>query len=311
MNKKIVIGTRGSQLAVTQTETVAQQIRDANPDTEVVVTRIVTEGDQNWHVQLSNIKDIGIFVKELEDALLKGKIDLAVHSLKDVPTIMPPGLYIGAVGERADPRDVLISKGQKLADLPHGARIGSGSMRRAIQVKASRPDIEVLGIRGNVDTRIRKVTDGEFDGVIGAAAALKRLGWQDSIIEYLPVDDFLPSVGQGALAIEGRVGDEKTAAIMEGINHLPTFQCITAERSFLFALGGGCRAPIAALATIEGSKLYINGLVSNVAGTEILRDSDSGSIEEAKEIGQRLAQKLLDTGAGKFLAELEDYNANG
>jgi hydroxymethylbilane synthase len=310
MSNKIVVGTRGSQLAVTQTETIAAQIRQANPDTDVIITRIVTEGDQNWHVQLSNVQDIGIFVKELEDALLKGKIDLAVHSLKDVPTIMPQGLYIGAVSQRHDPRDVLISKGQKLADLPAGAKIGSGSMRRAIQVKACRPDLEVLGIRGNVDTRLRKVTDGEFDGVISAAAALKRLGWEDKITEYLSVEDFLPSVGQGALGIETRVDDQKVAKILKQLNDLPTFYSITAERAFLFALGGGCRAPIAALATVDGSKLHIDGLVSNVSGTKIMRDSEQGSIDKAKEAGERLAQKLLDGGAQEFLAELEDYDAN-
>jgi len=310
MSKKIVIGTRGSQLALTQTETIAVQIRKAYPDIEVIISRIVTEGDQNWHVQLSNVQDIGIFVKELEEALLQSKIDLAVHSLKDVPTIMPPGLCIGAVSQRHDPRDVLISKGQKLAQLPAGAKIGTGSMRRAIQVKACRPDLEVLGIRGNVDTRLRKVSDGEFDGVISAAAALKRLGWEDKVTEYLSVEQFLPSVGQGALAIETRVDDQKVAKILGKLNDLPTFYSITAERAFLFALGGGCRAPIAALATVDGKTLYIDGLVSNVAGTEILRDSENGKIEEAKEIGQRLAQKLLDAGAQEFLAELEDYDAN-
>jgi hydroxymethylbilane synthase len=310
MSNKIVVGTRGSRLALTQTETIAEQIRRANPDTEVVITRIVTEGDQNRHVQLNNLQGIGIFVKELEGALLEGKIDLAVHSLKDMPTIMPQGLRIGAVGLRQDPRDVLISKGQKLFDLPAGAKIGTGSMRRAIQVKACRPDLEVLGIRGNVDTRLRKVSDGEFDGIISAAAALKRLGWEDKITEYLSVDDFLPSVGQGALAIEARVDDEKVPIILGQLNHLLTFYSITAERSFLSALGGGCRAPIAALATVSDSILHIDGLISNVSGTKIMRDSERGSVDEAREAGERLAQKMLDGGAEKFLAEVEDYDTD-
>jgi len=311
MSKRIVIGTRGSKLAVTQTETIAAQIREVNPDIEVIISQIVTEGDQNWHVQLSNVQDIGIFVKELEEALLQGKIDLAVHSLKDVPTIMPPGLCIGAVSERHDPRDVLISRGQKLAELPAGAKIGTGSMRRAIQVKACRPDLEVSGIRGNVDTRLRKVSDGEFDGVVSAAAALKRLGWEDKITEYLSIEQFLPSVGQGALAIETRIDDERVAKILKQLNHLPTFYSITAERAFLFALGGGCRAPIAALGAVNGTTLHIDGLISNVSGTKIMRDSEQGSIDEAKEIGERLAQKLLDAGAEKFLAEVDDYATNG
>jgi hydroxymethylbilane synthase len=310
MSNKIVIGTRGSKLAVTQTETVAAQISEANPDIEVIISRIVTEGDQNWHVQLSNVQGIGIFVKELEEALLQGKIDLAVHSLKDVPTIMPPGLCIGAVSERHDPRDVLISKGQKLAELPAGAKIGTGSMRRAIQVNACRPDLEVSGIRGNVDTRLRKVSDGEFDGVISAAAALKRLGWEDKITEYLSIEHFLPSVGQAALAIECRVDDQRVAKILKQLNHLPTFHSITAERAFLFALGGGCRAPIAALGTVNGKTLYVDGLISNVSGTKIMRDSEQGRVDEAKEIGERLAQKLLDAGAEKFLSEVEDYDTN-
>jgi len=311
MSKRIVIGTRGSKLAVTQTETIAAQIREVNPDIEVIISQIVTEGDQNWHVQLSNVQDIGIFVKELEEELLQGKIDLAVHSLKDVPTIMPPGLCIGAVSERHDPRDVLISRGQKLAELPAGAKIGTGSMRRAIQVKACRPDLEVSGIRGNVDTRLRKVSDGEFDGVVSAAAALKRLGWEDKITEYLSIEQFLPSVGQGALAIETRIDDERVAKILKQLNHLPTFYSITAERAFLFALGGGCRAPIAALGAVNGTTLHIDGLISNVSGTKIMRDSEQGSIDEAKEIGERLAQKLLDAGAEKFLAEVDDYATNG
>jgi hydroxymethylbilane synthase len=310
MSNKIVIGTRGSKLAVTQTETVAAQIREAYPDTEVIINKIVTEGDQNWHVQLSNVQDIGIFVKELEDALLKGKIDLAVHSLKDVPTIIPPGLCIGAVSQRHDPRDVLISKGQKLAELPAGAKIGTGSMRRALQVNAFRPDLEVSGIRGNVDTRLRKVSDGEFDGVISAAAALKRLGWEDRITEYLSIVHFLPSVGQGALAIECRKDGERVAKILGKLNHLPTFYSITAERAFLFALGGGCRAPIAALATVSGSTLHIDGLIANVSGTSIIRDSAEGSIDRAKETGENLAQKLFDAGAEKFLAEVEDYDTS-
>ena len=303
MSRRIIVGSRGSKLALIQAESVVARIREANPGIEVGISRVVTGGDRNRHLQLGQVAGIGIFVKELEAALLDGQVDLAVHSLKDMPTQIPSGLCLAAVTVRLDPRDVLVSRGKRLEELASGARIGSGSPRRAVQLSACRPDLEVCSIRGNVDTRLRKVTDGELDGVILAAAALQRLGWEDRVSDYLPTEYFLPAVGQGALAIEIRSDDTEAAKIVAALNHLPTWQSITAARAFLRALGGGCRAPIAALGTVNGATLKLEGMISDISGSRILRSSDEGSAEAAAETGDRLARKLLDMGAVEFLAE--------
>ena len=304
MRKKIVVGSRGSKLASIQAELVVARIREANPDLEVNIRRIVTRGDRNRQVQLDQIAGDGVFVKELEEALHNGQIDLAVHSLKDMPTELPQGLGLIAVAERLDPRDVLVSRGQKLAGLAPGSRIGTGSLRRAVQLKAYRPDLEACGIRGNVDTRLRKVSDGEFAGVILAAAALKRLGWEDRITEYLSLEHFLPSVGQGALALEARADDRDITELAVPLNHLPTWQSITAERAFLSALGGGCRAPIAALGTVNDNALKLEGMVASVSTGEILHGTIEGSATAPQELGAQLAQKMLAMGAGKFITEV-------
>ncbi len=303
MSRRIIVGSRGSKLALIQAESVVARIREVNPGIEIGISRVVTAGDRNRHLQLDQVAGIGIFVKELEAALLNSRIDLAVHSLKDMPTQIPSGLCLAAVTARLDPRDVLVSRGKRLQELASGARIGSGSLRRAVQLSACRPDLEVCSIRGNVDTRLRKVTDGELDGVILAAAALQRLGWEDRVSDYLPTEYFLPAVGQGALVIEMRSDDTEAAKIVAPLNHLPTWQSITAERAFLRALGGGCRAPIAALGTVNGVTLKLEGMISDISGSRILRSSDEGSAEVAEEIGDRLARKLLDMGAVEFLAE--------
>ncbi|GAI07536.1 unnamed protein product, partial [marine sediment metagenome] len=263
--KSIIIGSRGSQLALIQSESVAAKIRELNPSLKVSISKIVTKGDRNRRTHFDRIAGVGIFVKELEEALINGRIDLAVHSLKDVPTQIPQGLRLAAVTERIDPRDVLVSRAGSLAELPAGSRIGTGSFRRAIQLAGYRPDLEVGNIRGNVGTRLRKVSRGEFDGVILAAAALIRLGWEDQISEYLPLEHFLPAVGQGALSVETRLGDEEIAELISPINHLPTWQGITAERAFLSALGGGCRTPIAALGTVAGNILRLEGMPATIA----------------------------------------------
>jgi hydroxymethylbilane synthase len=198
---------------------------------------------------------------------------------------------------------VLVSRGERLAELASGARIGTGSPRRAVQLAACRPDLEACSIRGNIDTRLRKVSDGEFDAVILAAAGLKRLGWEGRVSEYLPAEKFLPAVGQGALAIEIRLDDEEMAKIAVTLNHLPTWQCITAERTFLSAMGGGCRAPIAALGAVSGDILQLDGMVAEVSKGKILRFSEEGSVSAPQELGQSLARKLLAMGAGEFIAE--------
>jgi len=303
LRRKVIVGTRGSKLALIQAESVVTKIREVAPRLEVAISKITTKGDRDRHIQLDHMEGIGVFVKELEEALFSRRIDVAVHSLKDMPTQIPQGLCLAAVTERLDPRDVLISGGQKLAELAAGSRIGTGSLRRAVQLGACRPDLEVCSIRGNVDTRLRKVAEGEFAGVILAAAAMQRLGWENKISEYLPTEHFLPAVGQGALAIEIRSDDKEIAELLAALNHVPTWQSITAERAFLEALGGGCRAPIAALGTVEGSTLKLNGMVADVETRKIIHASLADSALSPLELGTRLAQKLLAMGADKFIAE--------
>ena len=305
MRRRIVIvGSRSSKLALIQAESVASRIRETNSDVEVSIKQVLTEGDRKRYVPLEHLDGIGFFVKELEEALLDGRIDLAVHSLKDMPTQVSSGLCLLAVTERLDPRDILVSRGKNLAELASGARIGTGSPRRAVQLNACRPDLAAVSIRGNVDTRMRKVASGECDGVILAAAALKRLGWEKRISEYLSTEQFLPAVGQGVLAIEVRSGDTGIEKIVLPLNDLRTWQSITAERTFLDALGGGCRAPIAALGTVNGVTLRLQGMVADVKQAKILHSSAKGSNTLPEELGLRLAQKLLDMGGGELLAEV-------
>jgi hydroxymethylbilane synthase len=299
MSRRIIVGSRGSKLALLQTESVVAKIREVNPDIEVGIRKIVTTGDRNHRIGGT---DTAIFVKELEEALLDGRIDLAVHSLKDLPTELPPGLCLLAVTERLDPRDVLVAN-SGLNELASGSRIGTGSLRRTVQLAQFRPDLQVCSITGNVDTRLGKVFSGEFDGVIVAAAALLRLGWEERITEYLPLSDFLPAVGQGALAIEARLDDREMVNFVSPLNHLPTWQCVTAERAFLYKLGGGCRAPVAALGTVNGSTLRLEGMVLSMSDRKGLRASEEGSALSAEEIGMKLAEKMWGMGAAEIIAE--------
>ena len=300
---RIVIGTRASKLAVTQAEWAIAKLKQAVPELEVNLVKIKTTGDQDMNVVLGRSAGQGIFVKELEIALLHHKIDLAVHSLKDLPTEIPAGLSLAAVTERIDARDALISQVGKLSELAPGSRIGTGSGRRAIQLLAIRRDISICPIRGNIDTRLQKVTQGEVEGVIVAAAAMMRMGWQDRITEFLPPENFTPAVGQGALGIEIRSGDEETASLISKINHETTWQCVTAERTFLKALGGGCRSHIAALGLISGGVLRLYGMVANASGSHILRASAQGSTSAPEEVGQSLAHKMIEMGALRLIAD--------
>jgi len=239
----------------------------------------------------------GIFVKELEDALLDRRIDMAVHSLKDMPTTIPDGLRLASVSERVDPRDVLVSRFGKLAELPSRAKIGTGSQRRAVQILSQCSDIQVCDVRGNIDTRLGKVFSGQLDGVVLAAAALIRLGLEGRITEYLPVDSFMPAVGQGALGIEIRAEDAQLAEIVASINHEPTWQSIAAERAFLKALGGGCRAPIAALGTVANGTIHLRGMVASPSGSGILWAEVEGSALAPEEVGNNLARRMTEMGA--------------
>lgn len=304
MRRKLIVGSRSSKLAVIQTKSVVAHIKEANPDLEVSISKIVTKGDRNRRTQLDRMAGIGVFVKEIEEALLDGRIDIAVHSLKDVPTEIPQELCLLAVTERLDPRDVLVSRTGRLDEIPPGSKIGTGSLRRTVQLAQYRPDLETCGIRGNIDTRLRKVSSGEVDGVILAAAAILRLGWEDKISEYLPIESFLPAVGQGTLVIEARLDDWEMAELISPVNNLPTWQSITAERTFLSALGGGCRAPIAALGTVSNTTLKLQGMVADVSGQDVLYASQEGNAMAPEEIGAQLAQKMLNMGASEFISEV-------
>lgn len=307
----LTIGSRGSKLAVIQAKMVEASLRRAFPELEVSFKTVTTTGDRDSNRSLDEFGGQGVFVKELEQALTSGEIDLAVHSLKDVPTELGTGLKLSATLPREDPRDVLVSRsGLKLALLPAGSRVGTDSRRRAAQLKAVRPDVATRPIRGNIDTRLRKVQAGEVDGVILAAAALLRLGWPDRITEFLPVDSFLPAVGQGVVAVEIRSDDKITDRITSSVNDLPTWQAVLAERAFMRTLGGGCRAPIAALATVADGHLTIEGMVASMDYATVVRDRNAGPAEQAEAIGCELACKVLDGGGNRITYESGRLNVS-
>jgi hydroxymethylbilane synthase len=247
-----------------------------------------------------------LFVKELEYALLDGEIDLAVHSLKDMPSRTPPRLSLAAIPERADPRDTLVSRaGFRLGELPPGSRVGTGSPRRRAQILALRPDLKVVGIRGNVDTRLSKVKEAAYDAVVLAAAGLDRLGRQDAITETLPPETMLPAAGQGALAVELRADDEPTSALVAPVNHTPSWAAAGAERGFMARLGAGCHVPAAAYAIVDESDVWLRALVADMDGKRIVRGERRGAIDEAESLGKSVAEELLDRGAGELLREAE------
>ncbi len=295
--REITIGTRGSKLAVIQAEELKNKLVEIFPELKIHLARIKTEGDRNRIASLDEFAGQGIFVKELEKSLFDKRIDVAVHSLKDLPTEIPDGLTLAAVTIRLDPRDVLVSRRGNLAELVPGSKIGTGSRRREVQLLAPRPDLIAVNIRGNIDTRVRKVSDGEFDGIIVAAAAMIRLGWQERIAEYLPVENFTPAVGQGALGIEIRSQDSEIYELVSKINDSPTWAAVTAERAFLLALGGGCQAPIAALGTISDNCITLEGMVAGIQGNQILRAAEQGNTGEPEQLGKHLARKMMDSGA--------------
>jgi len=302
MSHKIVIGSRGSKLALIQAKYVADQINILNPGIETEIRTIVTEGDHNRKISIKETDSTGIFVKALEEALLEDTIDIAVHSMKDLPTTLPDHLCLTAATIRLDARDALVAR-TTLNKLKPGCRIGTGSLRRTLQLKNVRRDIDVCAIRGNIDTRLRKVSSGELDGIIVSAAAMQRLGWEDKITEYLPLDQFLPAVGQGSLALEAKRADEHTIGMARSINHFPTWQAITAERAFLHTLGGGCCAPISALATVNNGLIRITGMIIDPSGVKTLKDSEVGDMQNPAKIGIKLANKMLDSGADKIIKD--------
>lgn len=304
MSKNIVVGSRSSRLAVLQAKELMGQLRNAMPELELSLVKIKTQGDKDRKSPLIQIGGRGVFVKELEDALLGGEIDIAVHSLKDMPSQLAAGLEIAAVPVRRDPRDALVSGSRRtLAQLPPGARIGTGSQRRAVELQAFRPDLKICPLRGNVDTRVNKVRSGELDGIIVAAAALERMGWRDKATEYLPIEIFMPAACQGALGVEVRAGDG-AAATVALVNDEASWQTTTAERAFLRTLGGGCRSAIAAIARVEDNDtLHIEGMVAGTLSRKTIRAKLSGLSQMPEQLGERLAQKMLDMGAGKLIEE--------
>ena len=302
--KALRIGTRGSALALWQARSIAKALHDlTGADPEIVI--IKTSGDKFQEISFSQIAGKGVFIKELEDALLEERIDLAVHSMKDVPTELPPGLTIAAIGKRDDVRDALLSSsGATLATLPQGARVGTSSLRRQSQLLHARRDLRTIELRGNVDTRISKLKRGDYDAIVLAKAGLDRLGLSENITEVLPQDVSLPAAGQGAIGIEARAGDSATLGVLVGLEDAQTRYAVNAERAALAGLGGGCQVPIGAWGRVESGKLLFDVAVLSPDGAQRLWEKDSGSLAEAEAIGQRVARKLRDSG-GVALLERE------
>ncbi len=301
---RIVIGTRGSLLARWQAAFVARSLRAAHPDLTVEEKIIVTEGDRLSTGPLWNAGGKGLWVKEIESALLAREVDIAVHSLKDVPGELASGLALVAIPPRADVRDAVVSRaGSGLDGLPKSARIGTTSLRRACQLKAIRPDLEIEILRGNLDTRLRKVADGVVDAAVLACAGLDRLGLSQRISERLPIERMLPAVGQGALAIEARADDASVRGLTQVLDDTDTALASAAERAYLARLGATCRTPVAGYARLVGERITMLGLVGKPDGSEIISDRIDGNSRDGAELGARLADALLARGAGKILAE--------
>ncbi|MDI6776116.1 MAG: hydroxymethylbilane synthase [Syntrophales bacterium] len=307
---RLRIGTRGSDLALKQTHGVAERLKEKFPGLLVEITVIKTKGDIMQDVSLVKIGGKGVFVREIEEALLRDEIDIAVHSMKDVPVELPDGLEIGAMTEREDPRDVLISRdGRKLDELPHGARIGTGSLRRGFQMKNLLPAIEIVPLRGNLNTRIRKVETDNLDGVVVAAAGIRRMGWVHRVSQFIPVEMMLPAAGQGAIGIELRRDDKRVRDTVSFINHPSSWLEVTAERSFLNGLGGGCRLPIAAYGKRHGDDLVLMGLVGDKDGRVMIRDTVRGRIEEGEALGKKLADNISSRGGREILESVISHKS--
>jgi len=305
MMKPVVIGTRGSPLALWQAEWVRSALMQRFPGVAVELSIIRTQGDKILDVPLAKVGGKGLFVKEIEDALLDGRADVAVHSMKDMPAEIPAGLAIGAVPERETPSDVLISRsGRTLRQLPPGGVIGTSSLRRAAQLRHLRPDLEVVALRGNVETRLRKLDTEELAAVVLAAAGVKRLGLAQRVSEYLDDESMLPAVGQGALCIEIREKDPRMGPMVAALDHPATRTAVSGERAFLKRLQGGCQVPIAGHGRLDGANLTLTGLVADIDGGTVIKDRLSGPAESAERIGIELAETLLKRGADQILQKL-------
>ncbi len=304
-DNRLVIATRKSPLALWQAEHVAARLSRAHPGLEVELMGMSTQGDKILDTPLAKIGGKGLFVKELEQGMLVGKADIAVHSMKDVPVEFPEGLHLPVILDREDPRDAFVSNTfASLDDLPHGAKVGTSSLRRQCQLAAHRPDLEIIPLRGNVNTRLRKLDDGEYDAIILAAAGLIRLEFGERIRDFISTDFSLPAIGQGAIGIECRVDDERVNSLLQALHDNDTETRVAAERAMNQRLEGGCQVPIGGHATLDGDQLHIRGLVGSTDGKTIIRAETSGHRDQASALGISLAEDLLAQGADKILREL-------
>lgn len=302
--RHITIATRESPLALRQAEIIRDLLIEQHPSLSVSLLGMTTEADKRLDVKVIEVGGKGAFVKELEEALMDGRADIAVHSMKDVPMVLPPGLCLPVIGKRAEPRDAFISnRYRSLAELPTGATVGTSSLRRQTQLCALRSDLTFANLRGNIQTRLRKLDDGEYDAIILAAAGLQRMGLGTRITDYLSVEDSLPAAGQGALGIECRSDDEATKALIAPLNDVITSQAVSAERAMCRRLNGGCHVPVAAFASIHQQKLTLNGLVASDDGIHILRAEQAADPAQAEQVGIQVAERLLEQGAEKILRE--------
>jgi len=301
---KIIIGSRGSQLALWQANWVKQQLIAAGHEIEIRV--IKTTGDKMQNIPLTGSGTKGLFIKEIEEALLDGSVDIAVHSMKDLPTDQPAGLVVVAVPAREDARDVLVSSsGKRFSELPAGTQLGTSSLRRQSQLRNLRADLELVPLRGNLDTRLKKLDRGDCGAIVLAAAGVHRLGWRERITQYFEARDICPAVGQGALAIEARAGDERVAPIVRPLDHEPTHFAVRAERAMLRHLGGGCQVPIAAHAVAENTRLHLTGVVASLDGSTLIRAAAFGASDEPEALGATVADALLKQGAKAILDSIK------
>jgi len=302
MGKTINIGTRGSKLALWQAEWTKSQLEIDHPDLKINLVIIKTKGDKILDVPLAKVGGKGLFVKEIEEALLDGRIDVAVHSMKDMPAEIPSGLCIGPIPAREDPRDVLISReGKAFSDLEAGASIGTSSLRRAAQLLHARPDITIHPLRGNIETRLRKLETENLGAIILAAAGVKRLDLKDRITQYLDPSLMLPAVAQGALCIEIREDDDSVQSIAQVLDHRETRQVVMGERAFLSHLGGSCQVPVAGHGSIAGGRFVLTGLVADLDGSVVLRETHAGPVDDHENVGVELARRLMKRGAKEIL----------
>jgi hydroxymethylbilane synthase len=302
--KSLRIGTRASQLALWQANWVKSELEKRYPGMEVTLTKIKTIGDKILDVPLAQVGGKGLFVKEIEEAMLRGEIDIAVHSMKDVPTDFPEGLGLHCITKREDPRDALISKGVKFVDLPKGAKVGTSALRRQAQLLKIRPDLQMVVIRGNVETRMKKLDTEGLDAVILAAAGLNRLGFTENVTELLPTDLSLPAIGQGALGIECNLSNEEVKETIAFFNHPETSYAVRAERALLKRCEGGCQVPIAAFGEVNGDQLTLTGFIASVDGTRTLKESIIGPVDSCEHLGCELAERLLRNGGKEILEEV-------